>query len=64
MCGSLSDKEVGGVGRGEGNTVHHNSCIPRLTQQVVTSENIHMQTCTINYPIKLVVTVSFLFKTH
>ena len=30
MCVSLSDKEVGGVGGGDGNTVHHNSSIPRI----------------------------------
>ena len=30
MCGSLSDNEVGGVGGGEGNSVHHNSRIPGI----------------------------------
>ena len=29
MCGSLSEKEVGGVGGGEGDTVHHKSPISR-----------------------------------
>ena len=30
VCGSLSDKEVGGVGGGESDTVHHNSHIPKI----------------------------------
>ena len=50
VCGSLSDKEVGGVGGGKGDTVHHNSCIPGIIRQVVASENIHVPTKMNRYP--------------
>ena len=30
MCVSFSDKEVRGMGGGEGDTVHHNSHIPKI----------------------------------